>query len=476
MEEIIKKAQDGDKEALNKVIEEIEGPLYKIAILRLKNEEDAKDVVQNTMLLIYKNLKTLREPKYFKTWATKILINECNKYYKNETKKNGQVEDNINIQNFNKEIDEVTQNLDSIKVLDSLKTQDKIIMILHINGYKNSEIAEIMGLKENTVKTKIRRCKDKIKQNYEYDKKEQNIMPKNKALRTVISIILVILLTTGFVYGAFVIVKTIQEEYMKQPQAIKCERLKVEINADNTTIMEYMKQYDNNTYYLSIKDAQTLEKMQEKLDITFEETIRKDTFDKYENDIILIAFLNEEALGIRSIATYQDKLTITFEPTMTGNKNKAFCLMLSRKHNKEIEIIYEDKISALEPPEGAIHFKYSSFYIENIEKFEELDLKYDSEQDIYYTELINQNSYNKIKKDLGIITTRTENIDLTGKDIALVFKKTNKKLRFDRFRVIDEIPYISIRKNEEQYGVGIVGVLVGIDEGHFDEYKVELVK
>jgi len=210
MEEIIKSAQNGDKEAINKVIEEIESPLYKIAILRLKNEEDAKDIVQNTMLLIYKNLKTLREPKYFKTWATKILINECNKYYKTDLKEKGQAENNINILNHETEINEVTQKIDNIKLLDSLGATDKNIMILHINGYKNSEIAEIMEMNKNTVKTKIRRSKEKIKQNYEYDKKEQNIMPKTKAMRTLISIILVLLVTTGFVYGMAIIVKNIK--------------------------------------------------------------------------------------------------------------------------------------------------------------------------------------------------------------------------------------------------------------------------
>lgn len=473
MEEIIKKAQNGDKEALNKVIEEIESPLYKIAILRLKNEEDANDVVQNTMLLIYKNLKKLKEPKYFKTWTIRILINECNKYYKTESKEKGQSANNLNMLNYENEIIEITQQIDTIKLLEKFGTKDKNIMILHINGYKNSEIAEVMKMKENTVKTRIRRCKEKIKQNYEYDKKEQNIRPKNKALRTVISIILVLLLTTGFVYGTIVIVKTIQEEHLKQPQAIKCERLNVEINADNTTIMEYMKRYDNNAYYITIQDVQTLEEMQKKLDITFEEKIRKETFNEW--DVILIAFLNEEALGIRSISTYQDKLTITFEPTFTGNKNKAFCLVVHRPGYKEnIEIIYEGKIAAIEPPEGAVHFRYSSFYIENIEKFEELDLKYDREQDIYYTELLNQNSYNKIKEELGIITTNKANVDLTSKEIALVFKKTNYKLVFDRFNVREEMPHIRIRKTEEQYGFGITGVLVGIDEGRFDEYIVEL--
>ena len=87
MEETIKKAKSGDYESIEKIIREIHQNLYKLALFRLKNEMDAQDAVQNTNILIYKNIQNLKEEKYFKVWATKILINECNKIYNKREKK-----------------------------------------------------------------------------------------------------------------------------------------------------------------------------------------------------------------------------------------------------------------------------------------------------------------------------------------------------------------------------------------------------
>ena len=98
MEETIKKAKSGDYESIEKIIREIHQNLYKLALFRLKNEMDAQDAVQNTNILIYKNIQNLKEEKYFKVWATKILINECNKIYNKREKAFDEIKDNIGIE------------------------------------------------------------------------------------------------------------------------------------------------------------------------------------------------------------------------------------------------------------------------------------------------------------------------------------------------------------------------------------------
>ena len=472
MEETILKAQNGDKEALNKVIKEIEPPLYKLALLKLKNIDDAQDVVQNTLIQIYKNLKQLRKPIYFKTWTTRILINECNKHYRIKSKRIEKLDNISDELEFELKIDEVNQKIDAIKVLESLDIKEKDIMILHINGYKNSEIAEILKMKENTVKTKIRRCKDKIKKNYVFDKKEKTIIPKT--LNAILSIILVILLTTGLVYASVVIVKTIQEEEEK-PEPIKWANCEVEINAQNTTIMQYMNKYDNNTYYLNIKDLQKLNEMKDKLDITFGEIINNDTFEKYKYDVLILSLLNEETLVVQNVLPYKNKLTIVLTKKSEGEKRKEFCVFVPKLYNNEnIEILYEEEKSKSEPPEGAIHFKHSEFYVENTEKFDKLNLKYDNEQDIYYTDFLDFNSYNVLSKDLGIVTKNDLNKDLSNKEIILIFKKTDNKLRFSNFGTREGIIHIYVKELEEKYGNGITGALVIVDKGVLDNCKVKL--
>lgn len=50
--------------------------------MRTSNDEDVQDIIQETMIDAYKYIKKLKKPSKFKSWITKILINNCNKYYK----------------------------------------------------------------------------------------------------------------------------------------------------------------------------------------------------------------------------------------------------------------------------------------------------------------------------------------------------------------------------------------------------------
>lgn len=67
MEILVKKAIKGDSEAFIHLMELNEVSLYKTAKAILANEEDIGDAIQETILAAYRNLNTLKKPKYFKT-------------------------------------------------------------------------------------------------------------------------------------------------------------------------------------------------------------------------------------------------------------------------------------------------------------------------------------------------------------------------------------------------------------------------
>ncbi len=98
MNELIKKARDGDEEAFTKLIYNLRLDLYKIARTRLSRIEDIEDAVQETMIEAFHSIKKLKEPKYFKNWIIKILINKCNKIYSKRKKYNVSFE-NLELEN-----------------------------------------------------------------------------------------------------------------------------------------------------------------------------------------------------------------------------------------------------------------------------------------------------------------------------------------------------------------------------------------
>lgn len=169
MEELIKRAQKGDKEAFTEIILSIRNELYKIAKTRIINENDIDDIIQETMIEVYKSIKQLRDLKKLKMWVIKILINKCNKFYKRKSKKDISLEEtninNIIARNNNEDIE---NDMNFYSLIRNLKYDERIVILLYyMEGYSVEEISEMIKMNKNTVKTNLYRARQKIKNEIE---------------------------------------------------------------------------------------------------------------------------------------------------------------------------------------------------------------------------------------------------------------------------------------------------------------------
>ena len=166
MEELIKKAQNGDRNAFNKIFIAINDDLYKIAKSRISNEDDIADAVQETMIATFKNIKKLRDPSQFKKWVITILINKCNRIYRRKYKKDVSYEE-YNFESFSSSCN-LESNIEFYEMLKDLKYEEKIIIILYyLEQYTVKDIKEILKMNENTVTTHLYRARQKIKNKFE---------------------------------------------------------------------------------------------------------------------------------------------------------------------------------------------------------------------------------------------------------------------------------------------------------------------
>lgn len=169
IEILLEKALKGNKKCFIQALNIIERDLYIIAKTKLNNEDDIKDCIQETVLLAYKNLKKLRDLKKFKSWVTKILINNCYKILKKKNISLYSYEE-LEADNFLQSDDEyieVTNDIDFFKMIEFLSEDEKIILVMSIlNDYSSIEISHILNLNENTVRSKLMRAKNKIKLKY----------------------------------------------------------------------------------------------------------------------------------------------------------------------------------------------------------------------------------------------------------------------------------------------------------------------
>ena len=126
--------------------------------MRCKHEEDAKEVVQETIYKAYKNIKGLKEPKYFKTWLMRILINEC--------------KDILRQKNHAAELDDFAEgvhceelNLCEWKQLLLCLDEEsrKIVELYYFDEFSVKEISALLEMNSNTVSTKLSRARAKLK-------------------------------------------------------------------------------------------------------------------------------------------------------------------------------------------------------------------------------------------------------------------------------------------------------------------------
>lgn len=162
MIQLVNKARAGDAEAFLTLMDQNSLAMYKVARGILKNDEDAADAIQDTILLCFEKIHTLQKPEYFKTWMIRILINECKKilnYYKRE----GTVEE------F-QEIPHQDMSLAEFEFKEMLNVVDEkyraVLVLYYVEGFRLSEIAELLDLNENTVKTRLARARVQIKEAY----------------------------------------------------------------------------------------------------------------------------------------------------------------------------------------------------------------------------------------------------------------------------------------------------------------------
>lgn len=159
MDTLVKRAQRGDAEAFISLIEESRMTLKRVAIGYLGNDEDVADAIQDTILAAYEHIGSLKKEEYFKTWLIRILINHCTRIYR-VNKKNVSLERN----GISESCDMGNADVEFRELLQNLPKDSRVIFQLYFGEqFTTREIAAILNMKENTVKSRLHRGKEQLR-------------------------------------------------------------------------------------------------------------------------------------------------------------------------------------------------------------------------------------------------------------------------------------------------------------------------
>lgn len=145
-----------DKDFFVKEIEASSGMLYRVAYTILRNDDACKDALQDTALKAWEKRRTLKEPRYFRTWITRILINTC---YDTQRKRRRFVS--------LEDIQEPQADAPDISLamaLQALPEKLRLPLVLYYSeGLTYAQIAQALRLPIATVRGRIQRAKGQLR-------------------------------------------------------------------------------------------------------------------------------------------------------------------------------------------------------------------------------------------------------------------------------------------------------------------------
>ncbi|OEI75040.1 RNA polymerase subunit sigma-70 [Bacillus subtilis] len=130
---------------------------YRLAFSYVKNQDDALDIVQESIKKALSSVETIRNPETIKSWFYKILVRTAIDFLRKQKKI--RVMDDETIEFLSKGKEDHYKDTDLHEALDELPYRYKTIIILRFfEDLKLEEIAEITGENTNTVKTRLYRA------------------------------------------------------------------------------------------------------------------------------------------------------------------------------------------------------------------------------------------------------------------------------------------------------------------------------
>ena len=162
-QQLINQIINGDKQAFQQLYQQYADPAIRIAIAITRNRDLAKDAVQETFIRVYRNLKQYDPSQAFDPWFYRILTNECNRILKKEGKYS--IHSSYQEREFEIPEEEKKDFGDLYEAIQTLKDNYRVPIILkYLKGFSEKEIAEILSLNQNTVKTRLFKGREKLKE------------------------------------------------------------------------------------------------------------------------------------------------------------------------------------------------------------------------------------------------------------------------------------------------------------------------
>jgi RNA polymerase sigma-70 factor (ECF subfamily) len=147
------------KEEFSDLVVTYQQSMYRFALGIVRNRQDAEDALSSAIIKAYEHLASLRDKDKFKAWIMTILANEA----KNILSKNSRVQLVDDVTVYEGEVKEAQNDVwDCVMELGEQHRQ--IVILYYYDGFSTREIARILKIPEGTVKSRLSRARQNLKE------------------------------------------------------------------------------------------------------------------------------------------------------------------------------------------------------------------------------------------------------------------------------------------------------------------------
>ncbi|NJN42973.1 MAG: RNA polymerase sigma factor [Flammeovirgaceae bacterium] len=164
--ELIERCLRGDRKAYYKLYTLYSKSMYNVSYRIVNERDDAEDVLQESFISAFRNLKNYRGDATFGAWIKRIVINKAINHVKR--RKMVPLNEQMDIEEELEEtsFDEFPFSIEQVRsAIEKLPDGYRTVLSLYlIEGYDHQEIGEIMSISESTSKSQFNRSKKKLRE------------------------------------------------------------------------------------------------------------------------------------------------------------------------------------------------------------------------------------------------------------------------------------------------------------------------
>jgi RNA polymerase sigma-70 factor (ECF subfamily) len=180
--EIISRVLQGEQQAFAELVNRYQNFVFTITLRYTNNREDAEEVAQDIFVKAYRSLADFRGASKFSTWLYTIVTTSCisflrKKKLETHSLDNEKVFEQVKNQDSGFDANQVEQKSKIASVNEAIKLLSpddaKIITLFYKGEQSLEEIGQIIGMEPNTVKVKLHRARQRLKEKMEKHFKQE---------------------------------------------------------------------------------------------------------------------------------------------------------------------------------------------------------------------------------------------------------------------------------------------------------------